>query len=103
MSIDAAACVIDGLGMAPPRKAASAEPSASMSTAACWVASSGEKSSYVTPWASSSGPTKYSNPAPGTPTVTRRPARSASVSTPDPGCVMKSATLGANVITERTG
>ena len=45
MSIDAAAWVIDAVGTAPPRNAASEDPSVSMSTAACWVAFKGLKSS----------------------------------------------------------
>ena len=44
-SSEAAAWVIEAVGTAPPRKVASAEPSVSMSTAACCVALSGEKSS----------------------------------------------------------
>ena len=44
-SIEAAAWVIDAVGTAPPRNVASADPSVSMSTAACCVALSGEKSS----------------------------------------------------------
>ena len=40
-----AAWVIEAVGTAPPRNAAAAEPSASMSTAPDWVALSGVKSS----------------------------------------------------------
>ena len=41
MSWDVVACTIEAVGTAPPRKAASAEPSASMSTAPAWVLLSG--------------------------------------------------------------
>ena len=42
---DVLACVIEAVGTAPPRNAAAADPSASMSTAPACVPWSGEKSS----------------------------------------------------------
>ena len=45
MSWDVVAWTMEAVGTAPPRKAASAEPSASMSTAPAWVLLSGVKSS----------------------------------------------------------
>ena len=45
MSCELAAWVIEAVGTAPPRKAASALPSAKRSTAPLWVAFKGVKSS----------------------------------------------------------
>jgi hypothetical protein len=104
MSIEAAACVMEAVGTAPPRNTAAADPSVSMSTEAACVALSAVKS-LVRPRRAprESDLHEELEPGAGRADDDALAAQVGDALTPPPAGAMNSATLGASVITERTG